>query len=997
MKRIRPILALFFALAASLTAAQPERPNIIVILADDAGFADFGAFGGVADTPEIDRLATEGMRFTQAFSNARCMPTRLSLLTGLPPQLADYKLFNEIKENSVTLAEVLGESGYATYMVGKWHIGLGGSSTEPEPIPTERGFDRFYGIWEGAAWPRKQSLTEPERGDGKVRIIEDGVELPWEEVPEDYYVTFTWNDKAIEMIESTPEDQPFFLYLAHTAPHWPIQPFQSYIDAYDGRFDAGWEAVRAEIFQNQQDLGLFPPTQTLAPLFPAVTPFAEADSNLIDSYTSSSEKYYAAVTEMDDSVGWLMDALEAEGRADNTLVIFLSDNGADEVIGGFERGMVSNTPFFGHKLSYYEGGIATPMIAWWPGKVPANTIQKKHEIRLEDFMATFLDITGAAYPKTYNGNKIFPHQGRSFLPALLDPDYDGGPRFWFWEHDAQRGVWNEPWKAVFNDRRHPVAEKNYTEAQNGWLLYNLADDRAEAAPLAEFTDLSQPGDNPTPEERRLLDMIQAWKDWAVSVGWEPTGRTADDNLLDEGFRGTDGTTERASPGTYERFFPLPGDQANSGLIQVFGLDRPVGGLRRLAFEAVSPTSAPMSVTVYGANAFPEIPAGAADNPLDMPDESDIPSLGTPVATFDFGGALFDWSAFATPVDLGTATYTHLTLVFQLGDLNQQVDATRLLAPAYSDWAQLQFGPAELEDPLISGPNAIAPVGDTSNFLKYLFGRDADEPGQSPQSVRFVEGELEVGFDVIPGVLERNNFVWDLSTDLVDWSPVSPRWFGLGAAERPDRERLLTRIPTPPGDRAFVRATGISTDGGDGGGGDTGSRMEINDGRFDNPLIGGQGWALSDDHLNVGWVAHGAGSRWNHDAVSGNVFADGSGAANLVQIVSDNNLTQGSVTLRFDAINTEGDTLQVFVYGVTEDFRLNLFDTGGPKLRNDTSTDAVHTVLVNGQNFNTTASSFTPREVSFEIPSGGFLSYAIMFRSGGVSATADQRIDNVRLE
>jgi len=232
--------------------------------------------------------------------------------------------------------------------------------------------------------------------------------------------------------------------------------------------------------------------------------------------------------------------------------------------------------------------------------------------------------------------------------------------------------------------------------------------------------------------------------------------------------------------------------------------------------------------------------------------------------------------------------------------------------------------------------------------------------------------------------------------LVAWAPASPRWFGLGTADRPDRDRLVTRIPLPPGNLAFVRAAGVATDG-SGGGGDTGSRMEITNGSFDDPLISGQGWALSDDHLNAGWVAHNNGSRWNHDAVAGNVFADGSGASNLVQILSDNNLTQGTVTLRFDAINTEGDTLQVFVYGVTEEFRLNLFDTGGPKLRNDTSTDANHTVLVDGQNFNTTAATFTAQEVSFEIPPGGFLNYAIMFRSVGVSATADQRLDNVRLE
>lgn len=995
MKKIPFFLSFAAAFLPAVTPAQPERPNIIVILCDDAGFADFGCFGGVADTPNIDTLAAEGMRFTRAFTNARCMPTRLSLLTGTPPQLADFKLFTEMKGNVVTIAEVLREVGYATYMVGKWHMGLGDSSTVPTPIPTQRGFDRFYGIWEGAAQPRKESLLDPNRGNGEVRIIEDGVPVPWEDVPEDYYVTFTWNEKAIEMIEETPPEQPFFLYLSQTAPHWPIDPFQSYVDAYSGRFDAGWDAIRAQILQNQKNLGLFPSSQTLAPRdqFFGATPYDQADTNLIDGYRSSSEKYYAAVTELDDSVGWLMDALEANGRADNTLIIFLSDNGADAVIGKTERGMVSNAPFHGHKLSYFEGGISTPFIAWWPGHIPANTINTTHEIRLEDFMPTALELTGAVYPEVYNGFNIFPHQGRSFLPALLDPNYEGGPRYWFWEHDAQRGVWDAPWKAVFVDRRHPVPVVDYAPEFNGWRLYNLANDRAESTHLAEFTDLVQPGPTPTANEQRLLDMIQAWKDWASSVGWEPSGRWVEDNPLDGGFRGTDGTTERAEPDSYERFFPLPGGWSNQGLIQVFGFDRPVFGLRRLGFEAVNPSNAPMSVSVYGAHDFPEIPETADDDPLNMPDNATIPALGTLLGTIDFGGSMFDWTAFTQVVDTGAAGYRHLTLVFELGDLNQAVDNTQILPARYADWAESNFSPAELADPEISGADANAPAGDTSNFQKFLAGLSANDQGGVQMQAEVWEDEIEIAFDVAPGLLASVNVLWDTSPDLEAWDPSNPEWFGVSPNGSGGRDRLHARFPKAT-TAGFFRAGLISLDGDSG---DTGSRMAVVNGTFESPFVIGNGWARSDDVLNAGWVVHSSGSRWNYDAVAEDAFADNSGANNLVQLLQDNSLTQGEVTLSFDAINTVGnDLLEVYVYGVEEEFWLNLFDVAGPKVLGDSSTVAAHTVLVDGESFGEIP-TLSPQQITFTVPAGGFLYYGILVRTQGVTGDAVQRIDNFVLE
>ncbi len=985
---MKPLLAPLFSLLLTANhawTANAPRPNIIVILADDAGFADFGCYGGVADTPQIDRLAAEGMRFTRAYTNARCMPTRLSLLTGLPPQLADTSLYSEIKPTGVTLAEVLREAGYATYMVGKWHIGTGNSTVNPKPIPSARGFDRFYGIWEGAAHPRKSSLIDPARGNGTVRIIEDGQPLPWDQVPDDYYVTFTWTQKAIQMIESTPAEKPFFLYLAHTAPHWPIDPNPEYVAPYAGRFHEGWDVLRDRILTRQKQLGIFPESQNLSPRFDFVQPFATAPSSVKTNFTSNTEKYYASLTEMDKSIGDLMAALQATGRADNTLVIFLSDNGADDIIGGNARGMVSNAPFSGFKLTYFEGGIATPFVAWWPGRIPANTINTHHEVRLEDFMPTILELAGATYPTTYNGAKIFPHHGRSFLPALLNPSHDGGPRFWHWEHDAQRGVWNAPWKAVFVDYRHPAISDDptnpsdsayFTPDRNGWHLYNLANDRSESLNLAST------------EPDRLASMIQSWKNWATSVGWTPTGRWSEDNPLDEGFRGS---PTRAKPETYQRFFPLPGDQSSRGLIQVFGLDSPARGLRRLAFQAVNPTGGPMRVSVYGANAMPTIPPDAADNPASMPDHTTIPSLGTPVATFDFGGTIFDWSSFTTAVDFGTGSgFSHVTLVFQLPDSGQSVDATQLAAATYSDWAALHFSPSDLANPAIAGPQATAPAGDAPNAIKYLAGLPPTQPGGLAQSVNLTGNEIEIAMNILPGVLDRASFLWEQSGNLTTWTPATPRFYGLAPGGAPGLERAVFRLPLAAAVRSFFRARPILSDG---GAVNTGARMGIINGTFDTGFLAGSGWALGSTHAGQGWVANSSGSRWSHSGTDAFVGST-SGASNLAQILVDNNATQGQITLRFEAVNSGGDTLAIYLYGSNDLFNLNLYDTGGPKIG---STIIPHTVLINGQNFNQATSTPTPREVTFTIPPGGFKYYGLLLRTAGVTSSENQRIDNLRFE
>ncbi|MFP4381905.1 MAG: sulfatase-like hydrolase/transferase [Candidatus Sumerlaeia bacterium] len=510
-------------LGPNMAGAQPRdipgsKPNIILVMCDDAGFADFGYSGGISDTPVLDKLASEGMRFTRAYSNARCMPTRASLMTGLNPQLPGW---NTLSGQCVTIPEVLKEAGYANYMIGKWHLGSEKrveQATELVSTPTGRGFDRFYGIWAGAAPVNKEKLLEAverkKANDGKgfaPRIIEDGRELPWDEVPEDYYNTTTWTDKAIEYIHSTPEDKPFFLYAAYTAPHWPLAPQPEYVERYKGRFDEGWDVLRERIHNNMKQKKIIaedyplPPREHGIPAFEPGTPEAS-------KFTKGCETYYASITEMDEQIGRLIETVKDTGRGDNTLFIFFSDNGADNVIGGAPRGNMCNMPFMGYKLTYYEGGAATPLMVWWPGVVPGGKINHHQQVMLEDYMATFVELAGAEYPQERLGQKIHPMQGRSILNAIQDSEHADPQRTWCWDHDGQRGVWKGNWKAIMADNRHPAVKGYYDGTLDGWYLYKFDPNRVETPDVSkEYPD-------------KMKEMIETWKAWAKSVQWQPSPR-----------------------------------------------------------------------------------------------------------------------------------------------------------------------------------------------------------------------------------------------------------------------------------------------------------------------------------------------------------------------------------------------------------------------------------------------------------------------------------------
>ncbi len=502
------IAGVLFSGALQAAEQTAPRPNIIVIMCDDAGFADFGFTGGVGKTPVLDRLASEGVVFTRAMSNGRCMPTRQSFMTGLNPQLVHD--FDRLSLNCVTLAEVLGTAGYDNYLIGKWHMGDG--KTGERTTPLQRGFKYFYGSLAGAVEVNKKNYirhVEGFKSQGKepMWLYDNEKIVTPEEMPEDYYESFDWSDRGAEIIRKQPKDKPFFLFMSYTAPHWNLDPLPEYIAKYDGVFDRDWEEIRKEILARQIAKGIMPKDCPLAPLPQTALKENEEEKNkpwMRERRVKNIQIHYASITEMDEGIRRLIDAVKETGRERDTIVLFFSDNGGEAL--EIHRAMISNTPFAGFKVSSWEGGIATPLLVWWPGTVPAGKLNTQHEIHMEDFMATFVELAGAQYPEEFNGQPIYGLQGRSFVRAMKDPRYAGPARVWAWEHDGSAGVWSHPWKAVYIAPNTVYSKKVYDPEQMGWRLFKLDKHRVEKDDLSAT--------NPD----KLKEMTALWKEWAQSVG-----------------------------------------------------------------------------------------------------------------------------------------------------------------------------------------------------------------------------------------------------------------------------------------------------------------------------------------------------------------------------------------------------------------------------------------------------------------------------------------------
>ena len=509
-------------------AAGPElapRPNVLLILADDLGFSDIGLYGGEIRTPNLDRLAGEGLRFTQFYNCAVCVNTRGALLTGLHPRPA------RLTPAMVTLGEVMREAGYATGLIGKWH-----ASTAPAHWPGARGFGEFYGFIGGEVNYFRPSRREWE-GPDIVPFMHNDKRHTLADFPKDYYTTDAFSDRAIAFIrQAAREHRPFFLNLCYNAPHSPLHAREEDIARYRGKFRDGYKALRERRHERQRALALFGPQGTaLSDAHAKVTDFKfdldVPDWDRLDDASRKREEermevYAAQVDRLDQGIGRVLRALDESGQASRTLVIFLSDNGGSSEPTDFRTptsgngppvgggpvnekvgpgwGWAQNAPFRRYKVWSYEGGICTPMIVRWPGVVARGgiTAEPGHVV---DFMPTLLELSGGHYPRSRQGHDVPPMEGRSLIPILHGKRPEPHRTPLAWELWGGRAIRDGDWKLVLGT------------GLEQWELYNLATDRTESIDLARQ------------EPDRVARMAAAWKAWANSVspsGFPPGPRAA---------------------------------------------------------------------------------------------------------------------------------------------------------------------------------------------------------------------------------------------------------------------------------------------------------------------------------------------------------------------------------------------------------------------------------------------------------------------------------------
>ena len=489
--------------AQNKTTADASKPNIILILVDDMGYSDLGSYGSEIKTPNLDKLASEGLRLREFYNNSICAPTRASLLTGQYQHKAGMGFFDinlglpayqgYLNKESLTLGEVFRSGGYSTLLSGKWHVG----SEDQAQWPNQRGFDQFYGILKGAASYYDTKPLPFGKTPYPVKLLRNNEELH----PKDdsYYFTDEIGNHAVSFLEEqNKEHKPFFLYLAFTAPHWPLQAKPVDIAKYKGKFDEGWDALREKRIEKLKANGILPANQTISARDPEVPEWNKLTYDEKQFWKAKMEVYAAMVDNMDQNVGKVLDKLKALKKDKNTLIIFISDNGAQ---GGFNtynplgRNLVrnegpigtsgsfdyqeqnwaylSNTPLQQYKNNMHEGGFSTPFIAWFPSKIKAGRIDKGTG-HIIDLAPTFYELAGIEYPATYNGAKSNPLAGKSLLPVLFDNASEvsrGAPLFW--ERAGNRAVRDGKWKLVST---YPSYE---------WELYNIETDRGETTNVAQ--------------------------------------------------------------------------------------------------------------------------------------------------------------------------------------------------------------------------------------------------------------------------------------------------------------------------------------------------------------------------------------------------------------------------------------------------------------------------------------------------------------------------------
>ena len=529
MTKYLATLLLLLPLLLPRPLAAAERPNIILIMVDDMGFSDLGYHGGEIQTPHIDALAHGGVRFAQFYNSGRCCPTRATLMTGnhphqtgighmtlsptkkpkrnRPPAYQGY-----LNENCVTIAQSLKQHGYATLMAGKWHLG----HDQPSCWPLQRGFDKYFGCIAGAT-----RFFHPEHPRG-MTLGNDQIAAS-STTDEAFYTTDAFTDYAMRFVsehQTNHRAQPFFLYLAYTAPHWPLQAFEDDIARYRGKYTQGWDVLRQTRFQRQIELGLITRGTKLSPRTPAIPDWDSLTAEKRDEMDLKMAVYAAMINRIDQNVGRLITHLKQTDAFDNTLILFLSDNGGCQEGGMLGRGEfydvaqrnqqtnnsygeawanASNTPFRLYKHFAHEGGVSTPFFMHWPQQIQPQKDWFRSPAQLIDIVPTLLDVADATHPEQFNGNTIPALDGISLRAAFTgEPLVRSQPICV--EHENNAFIRDGDWKLVGRGVS-PAAGIVDTK----WELYHIANDRTETNNLVK----SHPA-----QVKRLSNH---WAKWAQRV------------------------------------------------------------------------------------------------------------------------------------------------------------------------------------------------------------------------------------------------------------------------------------------------------------------------------------------------------------------------------------------------------------------------------------------------------------------------------------------------
>ena len=505
-------VAVFLTLFTAAFAAPPPRPNIVIILVDDMGFSDIGCYGSEIPTPNLDALAANGLRFTQFYNTGRCCPTRATLLTGLYPHQAGIGHMTgdrglpgyqgHLNNQCVTIAEVLKPAGYFTAMTGKWHVGHKDGGR-----PQDRGFDRSLNAAAGGFYFP---------GSRKAELFLNGESLAKDDprLPKDWYSTDLWTTFGLTFIdEALAEKKPFYLHLCHNAPHFPLQAPAEEIAKFRGKYKAGWGAIRDARFAKQRELGVIDKEWPKSPRPPGVPLWKEVSSEEQERFDHLMATYAAVVHHMDKAVGDLINGLKQRGVLDNTLILFMSDNGGNAEAGptgksegdpakadsnwfcGMSWAFVENTPFRLLKHFNHEGGIATPLIAHWPAGIAAKGEWRNQPAHLIDVMATCVAVGGATYLEAFKGQPILPMEGRSLVGAFANQPITRDALYW--EHEGNAAVRVGDLKLV---------RRGYTGA---WELYDMKEDRTELNDLAS----AQPD--------KAKELAAKWEAWTIHAHVKP--------------------------------------------------------------------------------------------------------------------------------------------------------------------------------------------------------------------------------------------------------------------------------------------------------------------------------------------------------------------------------------------------------------------------------------------------------------------------------------------